>query len=82
MGALFCLSKNRYMDKAGITIAAAHRQALSTASAMQGGLSMMGGSNANDNDKMDREAALAEKCQMIATRGFEPLANVMGMKEW
>lgn len=31
---------------------------------------------------MDRDALVAERCQMIASRGFEPLENVMSMKEW
>lgn len=77
------------MDKAGITVAAAHRQMLSTASgasSMMGGLSMIGddgrASSFGSRTAVDREAAVAQRCQLIAARGFEPLENVMGMKEW
>lgn len=73
------------MDKACITVAAAHRQMLeATSSAMNvGGLSMLGGNEESERiKKMDRDAAIAEKCQMIATRGFQPLENVLAMREW
>lgn len=62
------------MDAACITVAAAHKKMLITA----GGL---GGMAANGADQ-DEDAAVAAKCNMIATTQFEPLANVMSMKEW
>ena len=73
------------MDKAGITVAAAHKKMLSTSSSM-GLLSMIGvgggGDKSQDKREVDGDAVFAEKCQTIQTRGFDPLQNVMSMKEW
>lgn len=70
------------MDKAGITVAAAHKKMLSTSSSM-GLFSMIGvADKSQDKHEVDRDAVFAEKCQTIQSRGFEPLQNVMSMKEW
>ena len=76
------------MDKAGITVAAAHKKMLSTSSSM-GLLSMMGVGGGGENNKsqdkggeVDGDAIFAEKCLTIQSRGFDPLENVMSLKEW
>lgn len=66
--------KTDKMDAACITVAAAHKKMLSTAAGF--GVGMVGMA------EQDEDAAVAAKCNMIATTQFEPLANVMSMREW
>lgn len=74
------------MDKACITVAAGHKQMLlaTSASPPAGGISMLGTAHLQRSRiaGVDREAVLAEQCMNLATRGFQPIENVMEMKEW
>lgn len=76
------------MDKACITAVAAHKQMLQLSNAAggsssTGGFSMLREANVNISPwAADRDAAAAAKCEMISARGFQPLDNVMSLKEW
>lgn len=77
------------MDKACITAVAAHKQMLllsnaaGGSSSSTGGFSMLREANVNISPwAADRDAAAAAKCEMISVRGFQPLDNVMSLKEW
>ena len=70
------------MDKAGITVSAAHTQMTTAACvAAAGGWFGVGNGSKKAQDN-DADALIASKCQMLAQKGFEPIQNVFSLNEW
>lgn len=75
------------MDKAGITVSAAHSQMIAstisapTANGIFSGIWGSGASGSSSVVETDRYAAIANKCQVLADKGFEPIANVFSI-DW
>lgn len=87
------LEKDADMDKACITVTAAHNQmlALSAARAAAPSVDSSGGnivwdlSGSNSNNQLpqqDERDAIAATCQAISQNGFKPLDNVLSMNIW
>ena len=73
------------MDKAGITVSAAHRQMMATTSAnaaASSGMLNFSGNDASVHVKADEDDSIAAACQLISSKGFQPLKDVMSMKTW
>lgn len=81
------------MDKAGITVSAAHNQMLATAAsataAPAGVISLWdmcsGGAGKKSNEQQqhqDENDVIAAKCETIAKSGFQPLKDVLSMEMW
>ena len=72
------------MDKAGITVSAAHNQMITSASMFQQqeGVSAAAAVAMGAAANKDADAAIAFKCQMLAQKGFQPIENVFSLKQW